>query len=91
MLKPGQAVEIADAGDFEKSQAFSVGAWVKIPKRGQTGALAARMDNTNGHRGWDLWLENDRVGMHIINKWPDDALKVTSKNPCSPESGITCS
>jgi hypothetical protein len=42
------------------------------------------MDNTNKYRGWDLWLENDRVGMHIINQWPENALKVTSKTPLKP-------
>ena len=83
-VKAGQTIEIPEAGDFDKDQGFSVGAWVRIPKRGTTGALAARMDNANFYRGWDLWLENDRVGMHIINKWQDDALKVTSKNPLQP-------
>ncbi len=83
-LKPGKSVEIADVGDFEKDQGFSVGTWVKIPKRGTTGALAARMDNGNAFRGWDLWLDNDRVGMHIINKWSENALKVTAKTLLQP-------
>jgi hypothetical protein len=77
-------LEISGAGDFEKDQPFAIGAWVKLPKRGLTGALAARMDNANKYRGWDLWLENDRVGMHIVNQWPENALKVTSKTPLKP-------
>jgi hypothetical protein len=39
------------------------------------------MDNGNGSRGWDLWLENNRFGVHLIHQWPDDALKVVSANP----------
>jgi hypothetical protein len=83
-LRPGGTIEIPEAGDFEKDQGFSCGGWVKIPKRGQVGAVLARMDNPNGHRGWDLWMETDRIGMHFIHKWPDDALKVVAKSPLQP-------
>src|SRR5262249_53288028 len=85
-IQNGQALEVADAGDFEKDQAFTAAAWVKVIRRGQTGAVGARMDNTNAFRGWDLWLEGDRPGTHIISKWPDDALKVVSKNPLKPNT-----
>jgi hypothetical protein len=80
----GPALEFADAGDFDKNQPFAIGAWVKTPRRGNVGAIAARMDNGPVHRGWDLWMEQDKVGMHIINTWPNDALKVTSKQPLQP-------
>ncbi|MBI1831671.1 MAG: DUF1553 domain-containing protein, partial [Planctomycetes bacterium] len=84
-IKPaGSAIELADVGDFDAKQGFSIGAWVKIPRRGTTGAIAARMDNTNFFRGWDFWIEQDKLGMHIINKWDEDALKVTSKVPLQP-------
>jgi hypothetical protein len=79
-LKEGGTLEVPDAGDFDKSQAFSVSAWIKLPNRNQGGAIIARMDNTNKHRGWDLWLEGGRIGTHIINAYPEDALKVVSKN-----------
>jgi hypothetical protein len=39
------------------------------------------MDDQHDFRGWDLWVQNGRVGAHIINKWPQDALKVVSKSP----------
>jgi hypothetical protein len=83
-IKPGKAIKFAEVGDFEKDQGFSVGAWVKIPRRGTSGAIAARMDNGPKHRGWDLWMEQDKIGMHIIHQWPDDALKVTSKTAFQP-------
>jgi hypothetical protein len=84
-IKPaGSSIALADVGDFDTKQGFSIGAWVKIPRRGTTGALAARMDNGNFFRGWDFWIENDKVGMHIINKWDTDALKIYSKTPLQP-------
>src|SRR5207244_4169827 len=84
-IKPaGSTIELPEVGDFEKNEGFSIGAWVKIARRGTGGAIASRMDNTNFYRGWDLWMEQDKVGMHIINKWDEDALKVTSKVPLQP-------
>src|SRR5262249_34968550 len=79
--KPETVIAIEDAGDFDKNQAFSYGAWVKLTKRAQFGAILARMDDKNHYRGWDLWIENNRVGTHIIHKWDEDALKVVSNTP----------
>lgn len=71
-------LEIAEAGDFEKDQAFSYGAWVKVTKPGTGGALVARMDDQHDFRGWDLWIEGNRIGTHIVSKWPSDALKAVA-------------
>jgi mono/diheme cytochrome c family protein len=79
--RPGGTVAFPTAGDFEKDKGFSFGAWVKLPRNGLTGALFARMDDQHDFRGWDLWIQNERVGTHIVSKWQDDALKVVSKNP----------
>ena len=76
--QPGGVLELADAGDFEKDQAFSIGAFVRVPKPGVNGAVVARMDDQHDFRGWDLWLENGKVASHLISKWPDDALKVVT-------------
>jgi hypothetical protein len=72
---------LADVGDFEKDQPFAVSFWIRNNRPGQMGALLARLDNERGYRGWDVWLQEDRVAMHIINTWPQDALKVATKDP----------
>ena len=71
--------EIADAGDFERDQAFSFGAWVWLSPEDREGAILSRMDVGNAHRGWDLWLEGGMPGAHIIHNWPEDALKVVGQ------------
>ncbi|MGP0065867.1 MAG: DUF1553 domain-containing protein [Isosphaeraceae bacterium] len=81
---PEARFEAADSGDFEKDHPFSFGAWVKLPKPGMTGSAIARMDNNNGYRGWDLWLEGNRVATHIVHTWPDDALKVVARGQVKP-------
>ena len=78
---PGVTIEVPEAGDFEKDQGFSFGAWVKLSKADAGGALLARMDDQMDYRGWDLWLENGRPGTHIISKWEEDALKVVANEP----------
>ncbi|MEO6035177.1 MAG: DUF1553 domain-containing protein, partial [Verrucomicrobiota bacterium] len=68
---------ISDVGDFEKDQKFSYGAWVFLDKD-KDGAIFSRMDDTNGFRGWDFWVEGGKPGTHIVSKWPDDGLKITA-------------
>jgi hypothetical protein len=75
---------VKQAGDFEKNQGFSCGAWVKLPKGGMTGAVVARMDDKAGHRGWDLWIEGGRLSAHLIHNWPKDAMQMTAKTPVKP-------
>ena len=69
----------ADAGDFERTNAFSYAAWVRVPD-GKGGALFARMaDKDSQYRGWDLWLEGGRPALHLIHEWPASALKVVGR------------
>jgi hypothetical protein len=76
----GAAIEIPDAANFEKDQAFSFSAWVKLQPNDSYGALASRMDKPEaGYRGWYFWVQARRVGTHIINTWADDALKVVAQ------------
>ncbi len=77
--RPETNVSVPAVGDFEKDQAFSCSAWVKVPRADLSGAVVARMDESSEHRGWDLWLDRGRPATHIIHKWPDDAVKVISK------------
>ena len=82
-LVNGKAVELSSVGDFEHDQPFTISCWVKPPKEdgNKHFAIASRMDESNAHRGWDLWVDHRRVGMHLIHKWPEDALKVIAKKP----------
>jgi hypothetical protein len=84
--RPETTMEVAGVGDFERDQPFTCSAWVKIPNAKATGAMVARMDEANEFRGWDLWLEKGRPAMHIVHKWPGDALKVIGKTALKPDA-----
>ena len=68
-----------EVGDFEKDKPYSVSCWVKIGKDTPDGTIFGRMDNENGFRGWDLWLQGNEFASHLINHWNEDALKVRTK------------
>lgn len=74
----GGIAEISDFGDFDVDQPFSMGVWIKLPANDGYGAIASRIDAGPGYRGWDFWVQQRRIGMHLIHGWPDNALKIVS-------------
>jgi hypothetical protein len=72
-------VDLGNVGDFERTDSFSYGGWVKPVKAGGQGALLARMDDANGYRGYDLLVSDGPISVHLINTWPTNAIKVTTK------------
>jgi hypothetical protein len=75
---------IPDGGDFERDQAFSFGAWVRLNPDNKNGSLFSRMDEDEAFRGWDLWFDNGRPATHIVSKWPENAIKVAAKKAIEP-------
>ncbi|WP_148075359.1 DUF1553 domain-containing protein [Bythopirellula goksoeyrii] len=78
-LEGGQILEVDDVGRFNNEQPFSVSVWVKLPANDSSAALLARMKDTDKHQGWDLWVQGRRLGSHFIQKWPQNAIKVLTK------------
>jgi hypothetical protein len=66
-------------GEFDKEGARSFGCWVKLPK-GFSGsaAILARMDDDDGYRGWDLAAQDGEFTSHLVHKWQNDAIKVST-------------
>jgi hypothetical protein len=79
VMKLGGTFELGEIGDFEKHQPFSYGAWVRIANANASGGIIARMDEKANYRGWDLWAQGKKVGVHIIDTWTDSALKVVTQ------------
>jgi hypothetical protein len=79
----GNFIDLGDIGDFERTDKFSYGIWVK-PEGGGNGAPVARMDDGASFRGYDLYIVGGTVAVHIINKWQDNAIKVTTKTKLKP-------
>lgn len=70
--------DLGNAGsEFDNNKAFSYGGWVKTDMA--QGAPFSRMDDNDNYRGWDCFLAGGKVMAHLINKWPENALKIISK------------
>lgn len=79
VIAEGSTLDLGDLGDFDQDQAFSVSCWIKAKDNTTAAAIVARMDEANQHRGWDLWQNGGGLSMHIIHAWPDNALKITTR------------
>lgn len=79
VMHEGSTFDLGDLGDFERNQKFSYGAWIKVGRAGVFGGIIARMDEKNDYRGWDLFQSDRALAVHIVSKWPDNALKVMTR------------
>ena len=61
---------------FDRTNAFSYGAWVKLEG---DGAVLSKMEKSPGFRGFDLFFADEHFQVHLAHTWPDDALKVRTK------------
>lgn len=80
---PNNFVDLGNVADFERTDSFSYGCWVKYDK-GKNGAPLGKMDEGNAHRGFDIHMSGGRPEIHIIHNWPSNAIKVTSKKKFEP-------
>lgn len=73
---------IGDVGDLRATEPFSASAWVFVPEDFKGGgAILARMGGEpEKHRGWDFFVRDDHFGIHLVNQWPNVALKVRSQD-----------
>lgn len=63
--------------ELEQDQPFSFTTWVRL--EGGGGAVMSCMDPEDKLRGFDLWIQGETVGTHIIHSWPANAIKVVTK------------
>jgi len=80
VLKKGATLDLEAAGDFERTNAFSFGAWVRVSQAGPGVGISARMDVGNSYRGWDLHQEGKRYNVHLVHAWPENTIRVSTKN-----------
>ena len=67
-------IEYGDKFGFEKDQAFTVSAWLRLKPQG--GSPFGKMESSAATRGWDLEFHGTRPSFHLINQWPANAISV---------------
>jgi len=76
-------VDLGKVGDFERTDAFSYGAWVYATSK-EAMTVLSKIDDAAGVRGWDLYLLDGKAYAHLINQWEANALRVNTKEPIKP-------
>ncbi len=72
-------VDLGDRAGFERGDAFSATAWVYLDGDGAMTVLS-RMNDEAGFRGYDLYLGDGQIFVHLIHHWPDNAIRVNSRD-----------
>lgn len=70
--------------DFSEKSKFTLAAWVKITDANAGGAVFSKMHSKKAYRGFDLWMEGGKPGVHLIHKWPENSVKVVSTQALTP-------
>lgn len=78
-LSGGAHISASDTADFDRTNQFTIAAWVK--PQGAGGVVLGKMDEAAAHRGFDLGIVDGRIWTHLIHAWETNALKITSKAP----------
>ena len=82
LLVSGDAVK-GRAPELTPQSRSSYGAFIYVEDK-PSGAVFSRMNKAEGFRGWDLFLTDGKPTVHIIDQYPDAALKVTAKTALKP-------
>ena len=86
----GQAIELTGdhpvqtpVGNFRRSQPFSVGLWLKAPKRFERAVIFHRSQawTDAASRGYELLVEEGHLQWSLIHFWPGDAASVRCLEP----------
>ncbi len=70
-------IDLGQLVAFERTNAFSYGAWVKVQSNG---AILSKMEKKPGYRGFDLLANDGRFEVHLVHQYPDNAIKVKTKD-----------
>ncbi|YCM45603.1 DUF1553 domain-containing protein [Verrucomicrobiaceae bacterium 227] len=74
---PDVNLDLGTVGVFDARDQVSFGGYLYVDKNAN-GPVISRMDVGSNYRGWDLWLENGRLGSHLIDQWPGKAIKAVT-------------
>nr|MCU0341937.1 DUF1553 domain-containing protein [Spirosomataceae bacterium] len=76
-------LDLNGVGAYRRSEPFSVGIWVQIPKTLKEGVIIhkSQAERLYNFRGWHLYLKNDRLELNMAHTAPSDAITKITQNP----------
>ncbi len=71
-------VDFGDVASFERDNSFSFGAWL-YPTGSSAMTVLSRMNDELAFRGYDLYIGDGRVFVHLVHSWDGDAIRVNTR------------
>jgi hypothetical protein len=70
-------------GAYRKSQPFSVGLWINVPKNLKEGVIIhkSQAERLYNFRGWHLYLKDNKLELNMAHVAPSNAITRVSKQP----------
>ncbi|GAB3507657.1 DUF1553 domain-containing protein [Emticicia fontis] len=83
-------LDLNGVGVFRKSEPFTVGLWVYIPKDLKEGVIIhkSQAERLYNFRGFHLYLKNDRFEINMAHTSPSNAITRVSKQPVLRENWV---
>ncbi|MBA4850002.1 DUF1553 domain-containing protein [Emticicia sp. BO119] len=83
-------LDLNGVGVFRKSEPFTIGLWIYIPKDLKEGVIIhkSQAERLYNFRGFHLYLKNDRLEINMAHTAPSNAITRISKEPVPRESWI---
>ena len=68
-------ISIDDGPDFDHTDAFSLGAWIRPES---AGCVISKMDDAREMRGYDVTLRKGKVTVNLVHRWNRDAIRIST-------------
>ncbi|MEM9829978.1 MAG: DUF1553 domain-containing protein [Bacteroidota bacterium] len=77
-----ESVDLKNIGDFERTDQFSMGAWVYPEKREEYTVIMGNAGGKNSHwRGYEIFLDElNRISVRLTHDLPDHCLQVITSD-----------
>ncbi len=77
-----ESINLGKVGNFERTDQFSLGAWVYPEEREEYSVIMGNAGGKNSHwRGYELFLDSlNRVSVRLTHDLPDHCLQVTTSD-----------
>jgi hypothetical protein len=83
VLHGGRYLDAGNVGHFGFYNRFSLSAWVYARDQ-HGGTIVSRMKDEPQGEGYAVVLHNGRVGVHLVKRWLDDAIRVETEDVLAP-------
>jgi len=70
----GINLDLGQTASFQARDQVTFGGYLRF-EGSPSGAVISKLNQDYNYRGWDIWFSNGKLGVHIIEKWPENAIK----------------